>query len=301
MRDCVDRFGVGDRLRFDHAVDEARWDEAGRALGRAHGRRRASTGARCWCGPPARSASRPSRSSRAWTASAARCSTRPSGSTGSTSPASGCAWSGRVPRPSSSCRRSRRSSSTSTSTSARRRGSCPGATGPSRACGEPPTARCPAIQRLSRLRIYATLRVAALGLRRPGPAAQGRRAQDGPRPSGQAGARRGAAPQADPALRAGLQAPAALRRLLPLAHPAQRGGRGRAGGLLHRARGRGAGRHRPAGRRGDHGHRLRGGRAALRRAHRRARRRAALRDTGRRTASRPTPGRPWPDFPTCSS
>jgi cation diffusion facilitator CzcD-associated flavoprotein CzcO len=29
MRRCVDRFDVGDHLRFDHGVDEARWDEAG--------------------------------------------------------------------------------------------------------------------------------------------------------------------------------------------------------------------------------------------------------------------------------
>ena len=49
------------------------------------------------------------------------------------------------------------------------------------------------------------------------------------------------------------------------------------GGLLHRARGGGAGRHRPPGRRGDHGHRLRGRRAALRRAHRGQGRRPALR------------------------
>jgi cation diffusion facilitator CzcD-associated flavoprotein CzcO len=28
LRDCVDRFGVGEHLRFNHAVAEARWDEA---------------------------------------------------------------------------------------------------------------------------------------------------------------------------------------------------------------------------------------------------------------------------------
>ena len=27
MRSCVDRFDVGGHLRYDHAVDEARWDE----------------------------------------------------------------------------------------------------------------------------------------------------------------------------------------------------------------------------------------------------------------------------------
>ena len=105
---------------------------------------------------------------------------------------------------------------------------------------------------------------------------------------------------AHPALRAGLQAPAALRRLLPLAHPAQRRGGRLAGGVLHRARGRRPGRHRPPGRRGDHGHRLRGGRAALRRAHRGPGRRPALRASGRPTASRPTPAPPWPGSRTSS-
>ncbi len=57
----------------------------------------------------------------------------------------------------------------------------------------------------------------------------------------------------------------------------QRGGRRLTGGLVHRPRGRGPGRHRPTGRRRHHGHRLRGRRASLRRAHRRPRRRPALR------------------------
>ncbi len=77
--------------------------------------------------------------------------------------------------------------------------------------------------------------------------------------------------EADAALRARLQAPPALRRLLPLAHPPQRGGGGRTGGLVHPARSGGPGRHRPPGRRRHHGHRIRGRRASLRGAHRRPR------------------------------
>ena len=121
------------------------------------------------------------------------------------------------------------------------------------------------------------LRVAALRLRRQRRAAQGGRAQGGPRLPRQTGARRGPAGQAHTRLRARVQAPAALRRLLPLAPAAQRRAGGVTGGLVHRPRGGGAGRHRPSRRRGDHGHRLRGGRAALRPAHRRPGRRAALR------------------------
>ena len=77
------------------------------------------------------------------------------------------------------------------------------------------------------LRIYAIFEsllsvFVGHGERRKARGPQGR-----PRPPRQAGTRRGAAREAHPALRAGLQAPAALRRLLPLAHPAQRRGRGR--------------------------------------------------------------------------
>ena len=51
LRDCVDRFEVGDHLRVGRAVDEARWDDAAerwtvRTTGGEEYR------ARCWCGPP---------------------------------------------------------------------------------------------------------------------------------------------------------------------------------------------------------------------------------------------------------
>ena len=128
--------------------------------------------------------------------------------------------------------------------------------------------KAPLLQRLSRLRIYAMFEALLSVFVGSRGTAQGRRAQGRPRPPGQAGARRGLAPEARPALRAGLQAPPALRRLLPVAHPSQRRGGGVTGGVVHGARGRGPGRHRPPGRRGDHGDGLRGGRAALRRAHR---------------------------------
>ena len=42
----------GGHLRFGRAVDEARWDDGHRALGRAHAPAERSTAPRCWCGPP---------------------------------------------------------------------------------------------------------------------------------------------------------------------------------------------------------------------------------------------------------
>ena len=153
MRRCVDRFDVGGSLHFNRPVSEARWDDDGGALGRAHGRGRGVHG------PGPRLGHRVTERAvhpdfPGLGTSAARSSIRPAGSTVSTWPASGSAWWGPGPRRCSSCRRSPLSSSTSFSTSGRRRSSCPAATGPSRARSSP-TARRPALQRLSRLRIYA--------------------------------------------------------------------------------------------------------------------------------------------------
>ncbi len=53
MRDCVDRFEVGDHLRVGRAVDEARWDDAAeRWVVRTTGGEEYR--APWWCGPPAR-------------------------------------------------------------------------------------------------------------------------------------------------------------------------------------------------------------------------------------------------------
>ncbi len=86
--------------------------------------------------------------------------------------------------------------------------------------------KVPAIQRLSRLRIYAifeSLLSVFVGRRS---ATHGGRTKAITRPPGQTGARRGAARQADTALPAGLQAALTLRRLLPFAHAPQRRGGG---------------------------------------------------------------------------
>ncbi len=137
--------------------------------------------------------------------------------------------------------------------------------------------KLPALQRLSRLRIYATFE-ALLAVfvghsdRPKGLVAQ--RALDHLRRQVPDETLRA---KLTPHYQPGLQAPAALGRLLPVAHPAQRGGRRLAGRLVHRPRGGGPGRHRPPRRRRHHGHRVRGRRAALRRTHRRPRRRPPLR------------------------
>ncbi len=159
--------------------------------------------------------------------------------------------------------------------------------------------RVPTLQRLSRLRVYAmfeSLLSVFVGRGRP---AQGGGAQGRPRPPRPAGARRGPPAHVDAALRAGLQADPALRRLLPRADPVERRGGRLARGVVHGARGRRPGRHCPAGRRGDHGDRLRGGRAPVRGAHRRPRAPGWPR-SGRPTASRRTSGPPWPGSPTSS-
>ncbi len=277
MRGCVDRFDVGGHLRFGRAVDEARWDEAAaRWVVRTTGGEEYVAPVLVWATGSLSEPSIPDFPGLADFRGKVFHSARWEHGFDLTGQA-GLRRRHRGLGRSSSCPRSPRSSSTSTCTSGRRPSSSRAATGRSRGLRKLAYRKVPALQRLSRLRIYAIFESLLVRLRRPRRAAQGRRPQGRPRPPRQAGARRGPAREADAALRARLQAPAALRRLLPLAHPAQRRGRGVARRLVHRARGGGAGRHRPPGRRGDHGHRLRGRRAPLRRAHRRQGRRPARR------------------------
>ena len=159
------------------------------------------------------------------------------------------------------------------------------------------TARCPATQRLSRLRIYLLFEsllsvFVGHGARRKAAirkAALDHLARQVP----------------DEALRAKLTPdyePGCKRLLLsddyyPSLHASQRRGGGVTGGLVHRPRGRRAGRHRPPGRRGDHGHR------ASRRPSRRTPSTSsggtapASPRSGRRTASRPMLGSTVAGFP----
>ena len=299
---CVDRFDVGGQLRFDHAVDEARWDDERRALGRAHGRRRGVPSPRCWSGRPG-SLSEPSIPDFPGLDELPRqgLPLGPLGARLRPGAASGCASWARVPRPCSSCRRSRPvvehlylHQRTPPWIVPRAR---PGRLAPAQA-GLPQGARPPApvpAAHLRHVRGRCSRSSSGRGERRK--AAVRKAALDHlARQVPDEALRR----KLDAALRAGLQAPAPLRRLLPLAHPLQRGGGGLTGRVVHRPRGGGAGRHRPPGRRGHHGHRLRGRRAALRRAHRRAATAAGSRRCGRPTASRPTPAPRWPGSPTCS-
>ncbi len=83
MRDCVDRFGVAEHLRFNHAVEEARWDDAAaRWVVQAAGEEYRGRGAGVGDGPAQRTfhpgLSRPGGTSEA------RCSTRRTGSMATT-------------------------------------------------------------------------------------------------------------------------------------------------------------------------------------------------------------------------
>ena len=277
MRACVDRFDVGGHLRFDHAVDEARWDEeAERWVVRAAGEEYVAE-VLVWATGSLSEPQVPDFPGLDGFRGKVFHSAKWEHGFDLTEQARLRRRHRRV-RPSSSCPRSRRPSSTCTCTSGPRRGSCPGATGRSHACASWPTARCP---RSSACRGCASTPSSsrcsgsswASSDRTEGAGAQSARSTT-------------CAKQVpDEALRAKLTPhyePGCKRLLLsddyyPSLTLPQRRGRGLAGRLVHRPRGRGPGRHRPPGRRRHHGHRLRGRRASLRRAHRRPRRRPALR------------------------